>query len=67
MGDSIKKVYEYGALVKDIVTGYEGKVTAFCHYYGRQERQYLVEGIDATGRPIEEWVKESRMVKMEED
>lgn len=51
------------AMVMDKVTGYEGKVTAVCSYYGERPQSYLVESVDSTGRPIEQWVDEQRLVK----
>ena len=51
--------------VKDKVTGYSGKVTAVCHYYGDRPQSYLVESIDSTGRPVEQWVDEPRLEKEE--
>ena len=51
----------YGARVYDDITQYEGKVTAFCHYYGKQPDQYLVEGIDQTRRPVSMWVSADRI------
>lgn len=53
------------AKVMDKVTGYTGKVTAVCGYYGERPTSYLVESVDSTGRPIEQWVDESRLVAEE--
>lgn len=58
------KEFDYGEMVMDTVTGYVGKVTAYADYYGKREAQYLVEGIDSTGRPIEWWVPENRVSPM---
>lgn len=56
-----KEKYKYGDLVCDTLTGYYGKVTAKCSYYGKKPKQYLVERSDSTGRPVEQWVEESRL------
>jgi len=55
MGEKI----QLGAKVKDSVTGFVGTVTARCEYL-HHDPQVLAEGIDTTGRPIEQWIKESR-------
>ena len=50
--------------VRDKVTGYSGYVTAAtCYFYGARENQYLVEFTDTTGRPIEWWVTEDRLIE----
>lgn len=54
--------FEYGDKAVDKVTSYTGVVTGYCHYFGKQPDQYLVEGIDTTGRPISDWYEESRLV-----
>ena len=51
--------------VMDVVTRYEGEITAVAYYYDRDQIQYLVEGIDSTGRPIAEWVDERRLLKQD--
>ena len=53
--------FEYGDVVTDTVTGFCGKVTGCCHYYGKRPDSYLVEGIDSTGRPIENWIDLTRL------
>lgn len=53
--------FHYGQKVCDIVTRYRGKVTGFVFYFDKRPAQYLVESVDSTGRPIEEWVDESRL------
>lgn len=58
-------MFEYGAKVKDVVTGYSGKVTSYWYTYGFNEDKYFVESIDETGRPIEQWVDANRLVEME--
>ena len=51
-------------MVSEYVTGFCGRVTGYVHYYlDRRPGQYLVESVDATGRPIEEWVDEYRLEK----
>lgn len=47
--------------VQDTVTGYTGTVTARAEYHGDISR-YLVESVDTTGRPIQEWISEDRLV-----
>ena len=57
----------YGDTVKDSVTGYVGKVTAKCDFYGRRPTQYLIESIDSTDRPIEWWVDNTRLSLFKEE
>lgn len=47
--------------VRDTVTGFEGAVTAYCYNFQTGLYQYLVEGIDRSGRPVEQWVGEYRL------
>ena len=54
--------FNLGETVKDINTGYHGRITARCEYI-TDKRNYLVENIDTTGRPIEHWVEEERLIK----
>lgn len=54
--------FNLGETVKDINTGYQGKITARCEYI-TDKRNYLVENVDTTGRPIEWWIEEERLVK----
>lgn len=55
----------YRTKVKDTVTGYTGEITAVSYYFDRRPRAFLVEGIDDTGRPIEQWVDEHRIELIE--
>ncbi len=55
--------FYYKEYVEDVVTGYKGYITAKCEYYDKKEIQYLVENIDTTGRPIEEWIEASRLMR----
>ena len=71
--DKIKKeinapiaVFEYGDKVRDMLTGYEGRITAMCSYYGTKPDQYLVESIDSTGRPCDYWIEEERLEEFKE-
>lgn len=57
--------FELNEKVKDKVTGYAGRITATCEYLGGS-RQYYVESIDNTGRPICEWELEDRLERMED-
>lgn len=59
--------YKYGDKVRDSVTGYVGTVTAKCDHFGKRPVQYLVEGIDSTGRPIEWWCDVKRLTLYKED
>ena len=56
-----KRVPSYGEAVQDSLTGYSGKITAYCHYYGKFPDQYLVESIDSAGRPVERWIPMERL------
>ena len=53
-------MFKYGERVTDTVTGYTGKVTARCEYYGRRAPQYLVESMGNSGHS-EEWIDEYRL------
>lgn len=63
MSELNQEVIGYGQQVHDKVTGFCGKVTGYVDYYGIRPKQYLVESIDTTGRPIEQWVEENRLEK----
>jgi len=63
MGTNLK--FSYGELVSDSVTGFTGKVTGFAYYYEKSPCSFRVEAIDTTGRPIDIWVEEQRLVKSE--
>lgn len=65
MNEGLKTdVIDYGEEVFDKVTKYRGKVTGYVHYFGRKPGQYLVESIDTTGRPIEDWIEEGRVERV---
>lgn len=49
--------------VEDTVTGFRGTITARAEYLN-SPNQYLLENLDSTGRPIEYWVIESRIVSI---
>lgn len=53
--------FKYGDVVEDSVTGLKGKITAYISYYDMKPTQYYVEGIDSTGRPIEDWIDVYRL------
>ncbi len=57
----MENTISYRTKVKDVVTGYTGEITAVCHYFDREPRNFLVEGIDDTGRPINLWIREDRI------
>lgn len=59
-------MFKYGDTVRDIVTGFYGNVTGYADFYGKQQPQYLVETVDTTGRPIEQWVTANRLEKCDE-
>lgn len=64
MNEELKReMFDYGQRVHDKVTGFCGKVTGYVHYYDRKPRQYQVESVDTTGRPILGWVDENRLEK----
>lgn len=58
--------FNFNDMVVDIITGYVGKVTAVCEYFDRKQRQYLVETVDDTGRPVEQWDDEDRLERVQE-
>ena len=57
-------MFEFDLLVSvvDKVTGYDGIITARAEYCNNAVNQYLVENIDSTGRPVEVWMAEDRLV-----
>ena len=59
--------HQYGKndAVMDIVTRYQGKVTAVCHQFDNRRTLYIVESVDDTGRPVKEWFDEDRLVPIE--
>lgn len=53
-----------GDIVRDKVTGLEGRVTAATlNIHG--DMQVMIEAMDSTGRPMEWWVREERIVLVE--
>lgn len=54
-----------GTKVRDKETGFEGIVTARAEYLYDRPR-VMLEGVDNTGRPIEWWYDETRVVETEE-
>lgn len=46
--------------VSDSVTGYTGVITGRCEHISG-EPMYRVDGMDNTGRPVSEWLDESRL------
>ena len=52
--------------VVDKVTGYDGIITARAEYCYNSSNQYLVENTDNTGRPVDVWVAEDRLVSDDE-
>jgi len=51
---------EFGTTVTDTNTGYSGKITARAEY-NIGTILYLVESVDTTGRPIEQWINSERI------
>lgn len=58
--------YKFGDVVVDTVTEYVGEITAHIEYANNDEDAYKVESIDSTGRPVDWWISESRLVPYEE-
>ena len=57
----------YGVMVRDTITGYVGKATAQCFYWDTGRTAYRVEGIDNTGRPVDDWIDSERLEVVEHD
>lgn len=55
-------IFKHKDVVKDKIAGYSGTITAYA-VYATGEVRYLVENVDTTGRPVEWWYDESRLVK----
>lgn len=55
--------FNLGENVVDNITGLSGTITAAAIYITRQPC-YLLETSDSTGRPIEWWIDEDRLVKL---
>ncbi len=58
------RLFGFGDKVKEQLTGYVGKVTGIAEYC-TGTIQYLVEGMDNTGRPTEFWYDERRLESAE--
>ena len=56
--------FYFGEKVKEDVTGFTGVVTAYA-VYSTGEINYLIEGMDTTGRPAEFWYNENRLRSVE--
>lgn len=54
-------MFEFGKVVKYKPTGFEGVITAKITYYDDKPDQYMLEGNDSTGRPIEFWADVTRL------
>lgn len=52
--------FKFRERVEDRLTQYIGKITARVEYENG-DISYLVESIDSTGRPVEEWIREDRL------
>ena len=65
MSESKELLFDFGELVRDRITGFRGTITGFACYFQRSESYYLVENIDSTGRPIEQWVQDARIERVD--
>lgn len=54
-------MFNLGQKVRDEVTGFVGIVTGKARYLNHED-QCLVEALDTTGRPIEQWISENRLL-----
>ena len=61
----MKSKFALGLYVKDIVTGFSGRVTAIALYLTGSTR-YQIESLDGTGRPVEWWFDEERLRNIDE-
>ena len=59
-------MFKYGEKVRDVITGYTGKVTARVDYYGRRPTQFLVETFRVDTH-MEEWFDENRLESVKTD
>ena len=59
------EIMEEGTRVRDTITGVEGYVTAWCHYYGHDTDQVRVSYKSDTGTLIEDWIAISRLLPCE--
>ena len=59
--------YKKDDAVMDVVTRYQGKVTAVCHQFDTTRTLYVVESVDNAGRPVKEWFDEERLVPIEKE
>lgn len=58
-------MFNFGDNVRDVATGYIGKVTGRAEY-DKRETLYLIESVDRTGRPVECWLPAGRMETISE-
>lgn len=58
-------IYEGGMKVKDTMTGVEGTITAWCHYYGVETDQVRITYKSGNGAIIEDWVSVGRLAVAE--
>ena len=56
---------EFGKKYRDRITGFAGVCTGKVEYQSEEQR-ILLEGVDSTGRPVEQWVCLSRVESVEE-
>lgn len=59
-------MFRYGERVRDTVTGFGGKVTAFKDHYGRRPVQFFVETVRADGL-CGEWFDENRLESIQDE
>lgn len=55
------EIIDYGTKVRDKITGVEGIVTAFGHYYGQETDSYRIEYKNGNGALCADWVFEKRL------
>ena len=60
-------IYEGGMKVKDTMTGVEGTITAWCHYYGVETDNVRITYKSDNGVIIEDWVSVSRLAEVSDD
>ena len=55
--------FEFGEVVEDMITGFEGTVTARVQYSHAREDEYKVEKMDSLRGHAEAWIPESRLTE----
>lgn len=57
-------IFKYGEVVKDRITGVEGVITGFAHYYEREPDCYLIDYRTANGALCRDWINEARLIRI---